>query len=174
MCSLIESSFRGALGSWHTRLNVAVRLCWAGSCAGKLLIGSSFGRQMNFRTESCVALRPCSGSWPPCRRSRTPLTGKPADLWATSLILVPSHLEQREIGALTCFTTPAISVAMEGTPTTDPAPLEPTALLEAIRYYSDLEVATKAFASIDQRGANIFGDTFSLPGITNWYDWSAR
>jgi hypothetical protein len=63
---------------------------------------------------------------------------------------------------------------MEGTPTTDPAPLEPTALLEAIRYYSDLEIATKAFASPDQRGANIFGDTFSLPGIANWYDWLAR
>jgi hypothetical protein len=63
---------------------------------------------------------------------------------------------------------------MEGTPTTDPAPLEAAALLAAIRYYSDLEIAMKAFASPDQRGANIFGDTFSLPGISNWYDWPAR
>jgi transposase-like protein len=37
---------------------------------------------------------------------------------------------------------------MEGVTTTEETPLEPTTLLEAIRYYSELDMATKAFAAL--------------------------
>ena len=63
---------------------------------------------------------------------------------------------------------------MEGLPSADPAPLESSALREAIRYYSELEIATNAFAAPDPSGANIRRGMFDLPGITNWSVWSAR
>jgi hypothetical protein len=65
---------------------------------------------------------------------------------------------------------------MEGSPSTDPAPPESTTLAEAIRYYSDLEIATKAFAAPgcgSKENLRTPG-RFRLPGINTWSVWSAR
>ncbi|MGA2182090.1 MAG: hypothetical protein ABSH47_03610 [Bryobacteraceae bacterium] len=65
---------------------------------------------------------------------------------------------------------------MERSPSTDPAPLEPATLLEAIRYYSDLEIATKAFASPWCGSKENFytPGRFALNGIPRWSVWSAH
>jgi hypothetical protein len=68
---------------------------------------------------------------------------------------------------------------MEGNPSTDPAPLEPVTpatLLEAVRYYSDLEIATQAFAApwCGSKEKSYTPGRFSLPGIPLWSVWSAR
>jgi hypothetical protein len=63
---------------------------------------------------------------------------------------------------------------MERTDSTDTARREPMSDLEAIRYYSDLEIATEAFAAKDQSGKNTSRGMFGLPGITNWSVWTAR
>jgi hypothetical protein len=65
---------------------------------------------------------------------------------------------------------------MEGSPGTNPAPPEPATLLEAIRYYSDLEIATQAFAAPrcgSKEDLHAPG-RFSLPGIPTWSVWSAH
>jgi hypothetical protein len=68
---------------------------------------------------------------------------------------------------------------MEGSDRIKPVPIETSALVDAARYYADLEIATSAFTAA---GQDMSQDTspfhrrtaFGIPGIVNWSVWSTR